>query len=315
MRAAPSDILGLLRDINNFETNKSNNTTNNFETNKSNNTTTFKHTTYTPFRCHGVKVGTISETVLDVLSRFPEVFAISETEVTFNCNINGYNQTSQALNDVLVDLASSPRFPCLRGWRDECYVINDNNGQPLFQIERAAAPIFGIRKYGVRINGYVRDAHGEMFVWLQRRAYDKPTYPGKIDGFVGGGLTEGRGVLETAIKEGEEEAGLTSLLAAGLKSVGCVSYMHESERGLHPLTEYVFDLELPPAFVPENQDGEVEEWFLSPINKLKEIIFSEDFRLTSAPVVIDFLIRHGFLTHDNEPNLAAIIELLHPHLH
>ena len=42
-----------------------------------------------------IKVGTISETVLDVLSRFPEVFAISETEVTFNCNINGYNQTSQ----------------------------------------------------------------------------------------------------------------------------------------------------------------------------------------------------------------------------
>ena len=35
------------------------------------------------------------------------------------------------------------------------------------------------------------------------------------DNFVGGGLTEGRGVLETALKEAGEEAGLPPQLAAG----------------------------------------------------------------------------------------------------
>ena len=36
-----------------------------------------------------------------------------------------------------------------------------------------------------------------------------------LDNFVSGGLTEGRGVLETAIKEAAEEAGLTDQLATG----------------------------------------------------------------------------------------------------
>ncbi len=39
------------------------------------------------------------------------------------------------------------------------------------------------------------------------------------DNFVGGGLTEGRGVLETAWKEAAEEAGLPQQLAAGTRTI------------------------------------------------------------------------------------------------
>lgn len=39
----------------------------------------------------------------------------------------------------------------------------------------------------------------------------------------------------------------------------------ESERGLSPNTEFVYDLEIPPDFIPENQDGEVESFHLVPI--------------------------------------------------
>lgn len=40
-------------------------------------------------------------------------------------------------------------------------------------------------------------------------------------------------------------------------SAGCVSFFFESERGLFPNTEYVYDLELPLDFIPFNSDGEV----------------------------------------------------------
>jgi len=40
------------------------------------------------------------------------------------------------------------------------------------------------------------------------------------------------------------------------------SFFYESERGLFPDTEFVFDLELPPDFVPRNQDNEVEKFEL-----------------------------------------------------
>ena len=51
--------------------------------------------------------------------------------------------------------------------------------------------------------------------------------------------------------------------------------MHQSERGIHPQTEFVFDLELPQQFVPENQDGEVQDWILCPVSNILDIITSE----------------------------------------
>lgn len=41
-------------------------------------------------------------------------------------------------------------------------------------------------------------------------------------------------------------------------------FFFESERGLFPNTEFVFDLELPADFVPSNSDGEVEAFELLP---------------------------------------------------
>ena len=96
-----------------------------------------------------------------------------------------------------------------------------------------------------------------------------------LDNFVAGGLTEGRGVLETAIKEGEEEAGLQAHQCQGIKPTGTISYLHQSERGIHPLTEFVFDLELPEDWLPANMDGEVDEWILCPVTKVFDILFSQ----------------------------------------
>ena len=47
------------------------------------------------------------------------------------------------------------------------------------------------RQYGVNINGFVRDGDGAVeAIWLQRRAADKQTWPGKLDHLVGGGLEQ-----------------------------------------------------------------------------------------------------------------------------
>jgi hypothetical protein len=45
-------------------------------------------------------------------------------------------------------------------------------------------------------------------------------------------------------------------------------FFFESERGLFPNTEFVFDLELPLDFVPFNSDGEVECFELLPAKVL-----------------------------------------------
>ena len=74
------------------------------------------------------------------------------------------------------------------------------------------------------------------------------------------------------------------------------SIFFQSERGLFPNTEFVYDIELPLDFVPSNNDGEVEEFELMPASRVLNLICDPQFKMTSAPVTIDFLIRKGIIT-------------------
>lgn len=182
-------------------------------------------------------------------------------------------------------------------------------------MERSATPLFGVRQFGVHINGLVRHASLGPCLFLQRRSASKQTWPGLLDTFVGGGLAEGTGVFETVVKEVGEEANVPEQLARQARAAGAVSFLNQSERGVHPNTGFVFDLELPESFQPGNNDGEVSGFELVPVAEVIDIITSEDFKATSAPVTLDWLIRHGHVTSDSEPDLPEVVELLHLPLH
>lgn len=235
-----------------------------------------------------------------------------------------YSERSARVEEVLREWRAGEKFVTLRGWREECYEVRAQfNTPPLFKMDRSATcmyaiytsrnskkkrlflivndcvGLFGIRKYGVDINGYVMDPVKGLSIWLQKRSPNKQTWPGYWDNMVSGGLSVGYGINETAIKEAGEEASIPNNLIAKLKSAGCVSLFFESERGLFPNTEFVYDLELPPDFVPSNNDGEVETFELLPVNECLERILSSHFKTTSVPVALDFLIRHGYITAEN----------------
>ena len=54
-------------------------------------------------------------------------------------------------------------------------------------------------------------------------------------------------------------------------------------------------------------DGEVGEFMLWPIEKVAEVVRDTfEFKFNCNLVIIDFLIRHGVLDPDSEPNYAAI---------
>lgn len=173
----------------------------------------------------------------------------------------------------------------------------------LLKMDRSATCLFGVRKYGIDINGYVKHPTWGLCLWLQQRSDTKETWPGKWDNMVGGGLSVGYGIKETAIKEAAEEASIPENLIKNLTSAGCVSFFFENEQGLFPNTEFVFDLELPIDFEPKNADGEVQKFELLPAGECLERAFGPEFKTTSCPVVIDFLIRHGFITPENGKSL------------
>nr|XP_036226493.1 nudix hydrolase 20, chloroplastic isoform X2 [Bactrocera oleae] len=246
-----------------------------------------------PFLVEGEQVGLVKADVIKQLQRYPEIFCIRNCEFTkqgiveLNPAFRDYAERTKQVDIVLRDLRSKGIFSALQGWRDEYYEVKSEY-RSLLKMDRSATPLFGVRKYGVDINGYVQHPTQGLCIWLQQRSNTKETWPGKWDNMVGGGLSVGYGIKETAIKEAAEEASIPSDLVKNLVSA-----------------------ELPLDFVPQNADGEVQAFELLPAKECVERVFTQDFKTTSCPVVIDFLIRHGYITPENEVHFTQIIELLH----
>ncbi|XP_064122007.1 uncharacterized protein LOC135226413 [Macrobrachium nipponense] len=265
-----------------------------------------------PLIACGRQVGVIRPDVACCLLDYPQVFTPTIDAFIINPQLDSYAARSNAIELVLRDLRAKNALYSLSGWREECFnVWADFGTEPLFKIERSAATVLGIRAYGVHVNGYTRSPDGSMIVWLQKRAIDKPTYPGMMDTMVGGGLTAGLLPSQVLFKEAFEEASIPEHLVRTAKAAGTVSFFVETERGLHANTEFVYDLELPSDFVPSNNDGEVEGFEAIPVEELLDRVTSSKYKLTSVPVAMDFLIRHGFITSDNENQLPVLMELLH----
>lgn len=266
-----------------------------------------------PFIVEGYQVGLIRPDVIKFLTQYPEVFTVTTDCVELNPAFRDYEERTNKVDTVLRELRKDRGIIALKGWRDECYEVraSEFSSRKLLKMDRCATCLFGIRNYGVDINGYVNHPTLGICIWLQQRSSTKQTWPNKWDNMVSGGLSVGLGILEATRKEAMEEASVPNDLLDKLISAGSVSFYFESERGLFPNTEFVFDLELPLDFIPSNADGEVQKFELLPAAKCYEKMYSAEFKTTSIPVVLDFMIRHGVVSPENEPNFPEILELLH----
>lgn len=266
-----------------------------------------------PLMTAGRQVGILRREVVRLLARFPDTFLVTSTAVFLNPKLTTYADRTAAVACALESIRATGETVALRSWRGENFVVWGRYGsEPLFEVERAAVALLGIRAFGVHITGFVRSPAGAVeAVWLQKRSETKPTYPGMMDTMVGGGLTAGLKPSEVLYKEADEEASIPAQLVDRAQAVGTVSFFTETERGIHANTEYVYEIELPRGFEPSISDGEVEGFALISIAEIMDYLLNPNFKLTSTPILIDFLIRHGIITSDTVPDLPEITEMLH----
>ncbi len=244
---------------------------------------------YRPFRVQGQNLGAVRDDFAARLEAFPKVFAVTPSDV---CLVPITGRT-QAVGRVLETLRDEG---VVRNWRNESYAIAESFGQtPLFLMERAATVLFGVKTFGVHLNGFVRNGDS-LKMWIARRAADRPVSPGKLDQIVAGGQPAGLSVTENLAKECAEEASIPPELAARAIPAGAVSYRMERPEGLRNDTLFFYDLELPEDFVPRNTDGETATFHLMPIGDVASIVEnSTQFKFNCSLVIIDFLIRHGVI--------------------
>ncbi|XP_057967984.1 nudix hydrolase 20, chloroplastic-like [Malania oleifera] len=255
---------------------------------------------FIPFVIEGQIVGCIHNGFADHLKRFQDVF------IFHSCHSNGYvslhsllrtpEDRTRAVGDVVKCLGEE----LIPGIRNELYPVTSSFGTPIFfSLERAAAPYFGIKAYGVHMNGYV-ERGGQTFLWIGKRSQEKPTYPGMLDHLVAGGLPHGMTCGENLMKECEEEAGIPRSISNGAIPVGAVSYMDIDGYRYKRDVLFCYDLKLHEDFIPKNQDGEVESFKLIPVKDVANIIRrTQFFKPNCSLVIIDFLFRHGHINPED----------------
>ncbi|MGY0399318.1 MAG: DUF4743 domain-containing protein [Ostreibacterium sp.] len=199
----------------------------------------------------------------------------------------------------------------LSGWRNEYYAVTEHYARKtLFLLERAALSFLGMTGYGVHVNGYVKKKDG-LSMWVAKRSATKPTSPGKLDQIAAGGQPYHLSVWENMIKECEEEASIPQYLAEKAIPVSVISYRYDLPIGMRPDVIFNYDLQLPMDFAPSVNDDEVESFQLYPIATLLDMIaHSQIFKFNSAVVIIDFAIRHGFIT-SGHPDYLDLQEGMH----
>ena len=229
---------------------------------------------------------------------------------------NAASTCTSALSSLVTIALQENTFAILHGQHSELYPIIGAN-YPV-AIERFARSLFGVIARGAHLTIYTRTEAG-MKIWVPRRSAHLFTYPNCLDTTVAGGVTAGEGPLECIVREAAEEASLSeNLVRDNACSCGVLSYigMNDSqgggERGLvSPDVIYVYDLEVAQDVILKPGDDEVSEFCLWNVDEVKQRLARGQFKTNSALVMIDFLMRHGAITPENERDYAEISARMH----
>ena len=254
------------------------------------------------FVVDGCRVGRIRHGLVPRLAAIGDTFIVESDAVHLNPRFATFAARSAAMEAVLKALEAEG---IVSGRRDEYYPVTRRYAEPPFlQIERAGVPHFGVRAFGVHLNGFVRRPDG-IWMWIGRRAKSKHTYPGMLDNTVAGGQPIGLSLFDNLLKECREEANIPQEIASRAVAVGCITYTLEAADGLKPDVQFCYDLELPEDFTPTNPDGELEAFYLWPIARVARIVEeTQEFKFNCNLVIIDFLLRHGLIPPDHPDYIA-----------
>lgn len=245
--------------------------------------------------------GSVAAAHLEALARWPQALRVDDQRVELTVPAAERDDALAEINQAL------RRDGLIVAWRDETYpVLALGTRQLLATFERAASRFWGTTTFGAHCNGYVADAQGRpTHLWIARRALNKATDPGALDNLIGGGVPHGQSPAETLRREGWEEAGLRPAQLQHLQPGRVVRLARDIAEGFQLEEVSVYDLELPTGLLPRNQDGEVAEHRLLPVDQALAHARGREMTVDAALVTLDFALRRRLLDADEHAVLEA----------
>lgn len=225
----------------------------------------------------------------------------------------------KGLEETLIFERDKGTFDVLKRWTGERFPIYGPERELVADIQRSAAGLFGIVTYGVQLIAYCEDERG-ISIWAARRAANKALYPNKLGVTVGGSLPAKETPFECLVRESQEEASLpASLITESAKAVGILSYVTASDKqsvkGSEPgliraEVQYIYDMKVGPDIKPTPFDQEASDISLYTIGEIQKALDDGEFTPANACLMLDFFIRHGLVTYENEVNYVRILQRL-----
>ena len=262
---------------------------------------------FTPFVVADQIFGFVNQRVTGhLLGNFPEYFSLIKGSLVLLPGSSSFDERSEALAAVTLYFIEQDLIPKPR---NELYPIKNHwNQVPVAELERNSSIPLGLVTYGVNLHAWITNQDDKQLLWVGKRSLDKQTEPGKLDHIAAGGQPATLGLYENMVKEAEEEASLPPYLAKKCRPVGPVIGNYHEEH-CRRFIHYNFDLEVPPEFQPKPLDGEVESFSLMPPEQVIELLRDGyHFDIESAIGVIDWLVRHGHIHAENEPDFDEVFQ-------
>lgn len=133
-----------------------------------------------------------------------------------------------------------------------------------------------------------------------------------------GGISAEDTPIETIVREADEEASMTR---RDVRSAGVLIYMTLLEKRLGnvgggdlvkpDMGARVRVMELAEDVAPKPYADEMRDFYLWTPDEVKAALLRDECKTKSAAVMVDFFIRHGIVTADNELHYAEMSMRLH----
>lgn len=225
-----------------------------------------------------------------------------------------FRTRSQLMNETLGINHESQKVPALARWSEEDFPLYSATGEHVLDMNGAGVDVLGILNFSVHMIGWVTTAEG-IKIWVPRRSR-RMSFPGMLDSTVGGSLPSGERPIDGIVRECEEQICLDpaytrdNIISCGTNSFQ-LSVTDSQLPACQHQVQYLYEMEFRRGIVPRIGDGEVGELKLMTIDEVREAMKNGEFKLSCNMTYLAFLIRHGYINAENEPDLPEICARLH----
>jgi 8-oxo-dGTP pyrophosphatase MutT (NUDIX family) len=223
-------------------------------------------------------------------------------------------ERTNLVKETLRRAHESKQVPVLQKLSNELVPTYSATGEHVLDINGCGEDVFGIINFSVHMIAWVMTKDGPQYL-VPRRSMTI-SFPGMLDSSVGGTLASGERPIDCIVRECQEEISLDpAYTRANIKPCGTISYhmciTDRNEPGSQLQVQYLYELVLGQDIVPKIGDGEVGEIHYKTLDQVKESMRRGEFKLNCNMTWLAFMIRHGHLNAENEPDLVEICSRIH----